>query len=191
MFQAINQYINSCIQLSSEQLARFNQAFEHKVIPKKTILLQEGDVCKFEAFVVKGCVKTYYLDENGHEVILTFAIENWWVSDIASFHEQKVSRMFIETIEDSELLFLSYYEKEKILQEIPMLERAFRIMVQRHLRTYQERLYGNIALTADIRYQQFLVKYPNIQQRVPQHLIASYLGISPEFLSRIRTKYKK
>lgn len=191
MFQAINQYINSCIQLSSEQLARFNQAFEHKVIPKKTILLQEGDVCKFEAFVVKGCVKTYYLDENGHEVILTFAIENWWVSDIASFHEQKVSRMFIETIEDSELLFLSYYEKEKILQEIPMLERAFRIMVQRHLRTYQERLYGNNALTADIRYQQFLVKYPNIQQRVPQHLIASYLGISPEFLSRIRTKYKK
>lgn len=190
MFSEINQYINSCVHLSEEELKIFDSFFVEKKIPKKRFLLQAGDICNIEAFVVKGCLKTYYIDGNGFEVILTFAIEGWWVSDIASFCEQKPSKMFIETIEDCVLLVLSPQAKEEMLQKLPCLERVYRLLVQRHLSVYQERLFGNIALTAQERYALFLEKYPTISQRIPQHLIASYLGISAEFLSRIRKRKK-
>jgi CRP/FNR family transcriptional regulator, cyclic AMP receptor protein len=188
MYEQINQYIHSCTQLTATQIAFFDSQLVSKKISKKTILLQEGEICNFEAFIVKGCVKTYYIDKNGFEVILTFACENWWVSDISSFQEHKPSKMFIETIEETELLLLTPQSKELILQTIPELERMFRLMVQRHLATYQERLFGNLSLTAEERYEKFLEKYPDLPQRIPQHLIASYLGISPEFLSRIRKR---
>lgn len=188
MFTQINTYIQSCISLTDAELQLFNEILIKKKVPKKTFLLQAGEVCNFEAFITKGCIKTYYLDKKGLEVIQTFAVENWWVSDIASFHEQKPGKMFIETIEDCELLLLTPKTKEEILQKLPRLERAFRIMVQRHLAVYQERLFSNIALTAKERYTMFIQKYPAIAGRVPQHLIASYLGMSPEFLSRIRAK---
>ncbi len=192
MFKQINEYINTCVRLTEVQKVYFNNILIHKKFPKKTLLLREGEVCKFEAFIISGCVKTYFIDKNGFEIILTFATENWWISDIVSFLEQRSSKMFIETIEDSELLILTPETKEQALQEIPALERMFRLMVQRHLGTYQERLFGNIALSAEERYDLFLEKYPGLPQRVPQHLIASYLGISPEFLSRIRKrKYSK
>jgi CRP/FNR family transcriptional regulator, cyclic AMP receptor protein len=188
MYNQINQYIHSCTPLTETQLTFFNSHLIAKNISKKTMLLQEGEICNFEAFIVKGCIKTYYIDKNGFEVILTFACENWWVSDISSFQEHKPSKMFIETIEETELLILTPQSKELILQKIPALERMFRLMVQRHLATYQERLFGNISWTAEERYESFLEKYPDLPQRIPQHLIASYLGISPEFLSRIRKR---
>lgn len=188
MYQQIRQYVNTCVHLSEEQLDLFYGALEKKTVPKKTILLQQGEVCKFEAFIVKGCIKTYFIDKDGFEVILSFATENWWVSDITSFHEQKPSKMFIETLEETVLLLLSPPTKEHLLQQIPALERMFRLMVQRHLGSYQERLFGIIAHTAEERYDKFLEKYPDLSQRIPQHLIASYLGISAEFLSRIRKR---
>lgn len=191
MFQAINTYLHSCLDPTESDLLTFNQLLVHKKVPKKTFLLRAGEVCTFEAFILKGCVKLYYIDRDGMEVIMTFATENWWVSDIISFHEQKPSKMFIETIEDTELLVLTPFAKEEALRKIPALERMFRLMVQRHLSTYQERLFGNLALTAEERYDQFLQKYPHLPLRIPQHLIASYLGISPEFLSRLRKRKLK
>lgn len=188
MFQSINQFITNCVPLSDEQLDFVNQNLVHKKVPKKTFLLSAGEVCKFEAFIVKGLVKTYFIDKNGFEVILTFACENWWISDISSFHDQKPSKMFIETIEDAELLILTHQSKELILTQIPALERMFRLLVQRHLTNYQERLFGNMALAAEERYDTFLEKYPTLPQRIPQHFIAAYLGISAEFLSRIRKR---
>ncbi len=184
-------YIHQCVTLSTADHEGIMEFFQPIQYPKKTILLNEGEICKFEGFVTKGCIKTYFIDQNGFEVILTFATENWWVSDIASFQDQRPSKTCIETIEASELLILTPDSKEALLSKYPDLERMFRLMVQRHLAAYQERLFGNIALTADKRYALFLEKYPDLPQRIPQHLIASYLGISPEFLSRLRKRKSK
>src|ERR1700709_2694642 len=112
MYDNINNYVNSCTVLSQDDVSYFNSLLEYKKVSKKTLLLHEGDICNFEAFINKGCIRTYYLDENGFEVTLQFAIENWWVSDIASFHEHKPSNMFIETLEDCELLLLSPHTKD-------------------------------------------------------------------------------
>ncbi|RFS14050.1 Crp/Fnr family transcriptional regulator [Emticicia sp. C21] len=191
MFEEINAYINQYTLCDVEEVKFFNSLLQHKIIGKKTFLLQEGEICKFEAFIKKGCIRTYYIDHKGAEVTLQFAIENWWVSDIASFHEQKPSRMFIETLEDCELLLLTPETKEKLLVQVPKFERMFRLMVQRNLTRLQERLFQTIATTAVEKYLDFIERYPTIPQRVAQHYIASYLGFSPEFLSKVRTKLAK
>lgn len=188
MYEEINQYVTKCVSLNEEECKVFNSLLLYKKVAKKTLLLRQGELCDFEAFVIKGCLKNYFSDKDGLEVILTFAIENWWISDIASFHEQKPSSMFIETVEDCELLVLTPQSKQELLERIPKFEKVFRLMLQRHVSSYQERLFGNIALPAQDRYLSFLIKYPSLSQRVPQHLIASYLGISPEFLSKIRNR---
>lgn len=188
MFTEINQYVQTCVALSETETALFNQQLRLKQYPPKTLLLRAGELCKFEGFVRKGCVKTYFIDQNGFEVILNFAVEHWWVSDIASFQDQTPAKLFIETLEDTELLILSPEAKAKVLADIPQLERMFRLMVQRHVCSLQDRLYGLIAQPAEERYRSFLEKYPALEQRVPQYLIASYLGITPEFLSRLRRK---
>jgi CRP/FNR family cyclic AMP-dependent transcriptional regulator len=191
MFSQINNSVQRYETLTTTELEAFNSLLQLKKVSRKTLLLNKGEVCKYEAFIVKGCIKTYFIDENEHEVILTFSVENWWVSDIGSFHEQTPSKMFIETIEDSELLILTRETKAELLYKVPKFEKIFRLLVQRHLASYQERHFEMIALSAQERYQLFLKKYPTLTQRVPQHLIASYLGVSPEFLSKIRAKLVK
>jgi CRP-like cAMP-binding protein len=189
MFQNINAYVGKCVSLSARELEYFNSILEYKVIPKRTMLLQAGNVCNFEAYVIKGCIREYYIDGHGAEVTLQFAVEDWWVSDITSFQDQKVSNMYIETLEDCELLMLSRQSKEELLEEVPKLERMFRLMIQRHLSAVQNRLFKTITHTAIEKYLEFINRYPAIPQRVPQHYIASYLGISPEFLSKLRTRH--
>ncbi len=191
MFENINNYVNNCTVLTREEITVFNSLLEYKSIPRKTILLHEGDICNFEAFINKGCIRNYYIDANGFEVTLQFAIEDWWVSDIASFHEHTPSNMFIETLEDCELLLLSPQSKEKLLQQVPKLERVFRLLVQRNLSVLQSRLFKTITNTAQEKYLDFINRYPTIPNRVAQHYIASYLGISAEFLSKVRTKMSK
>ncbi|MES1222794.1 MAG: Crp/Fnr family transcriptional regulator [Bacteroidota bacterium] len=191
MFDNINNYISKCVPVTKEELEYFDELLEYKKIPKKTILLHEGEICNFEAYIIKGCIRTYYIDEKGIEVTLQFAIEDWWVSDIASFHDHKPSSMFIETLEDCELLMLNPQTKEKLLAKLPKLERVFRLMVQRNLSVLQGRLFKTIATSGEDKYLDFIKRYPGIPQRVAQHYIASYLGISPEFLSKIRTRLSK
>jgi CRP-like cAMP-binding protein len=186
-YEAIHQYLRTCTALSDAQLAHFDQFFVQKSVPADQFLLRAGEVCAFEAFVLKGCIKTYYIDKQGKELILTFATENWWVSDIMSFQEQTPGKMFIQTLEPCELLLLTPQSKARLLADIPELERMFRLMVQRHLGSIQERLFGFVGLSARERYAAFLEKYPHLPQRIPQYLIAAYLGITPEFLSRLRT----
>lgn len=164
---------------------------DYQAVPKKTMLLQAGNVCNFEAYINKGCIREYYIDRSGMEVTLQFAVEDWWVSDITSFQEQTISMMYIETLENCELLVLSRSAKEKLLVQVPKLERMFRLMIQRHLSVIQNRLFKTISHTAIEKYMEFLRRYPTIPQRVPQHYIASYLGISPEFLSKLRTRHLK
>ena len=191
MFEAINSYISKCVPVAKEELDYLDELLEYKKVPKKTVLLHEGEVCNFEAYIIKGCIRTYYIDEKGIEVTLQFAIEDWWVSDIASFHDHKPSNMFIETLEDCELLTLNPQTKEQLLAKLPKLERVFRLMVQRNLSVLQGRLFKTIATSGTDKYLDFIERYPTIPQRVAQHYIASYLGISPEFLSKIRTRLAK
>ena len=192
MFSQVNSYAGKCSKhFTEEELQIFDDLLEPKFVKKKTFLLQEGEICNFEAYVVKGCIRTYYIDENGFEVILQFAIEDWWVSDIASFYEQSPSRLFIETLEDCDLLTFNYETKEELLTRVPKFERMFRLMLQRNLAATQNRLINTISKTAQEKYLDFIERYPTIPQRVPQHYIAAYLGISPEFLSKVRTKMAK
>jgi len=191
MFEEINNYITRYAVFTPKEIEYFNSILQYKAVHKKTFLLQEGEICKFEAFIKKGCIRTYYIDPKGTEVTLQFAIENWWVSDVSSFHEQKPSRMFIETLEDCELFILTPETKEKLLVQVPKFERMFRLMIQRNLTRLQERLFQTIATTAVEKYLDFIERYPSIPQRVAQHYIASYLGFSPEFLSKVRTKLSK
>lgn len=188
MFEKINAYARRCLPFTDEDLEYFDSLLQYKKQPKKTFLLMEGEVCQFEAFILKGCIRTYHIDGTGAEVTLQFAVEDWWVSDITSFHEQKPSHVYIETLEDCELLILNPESKEKLLAHVPGFERMFRIMVQRNLSQLQERLYRTISTTAVEKYLDFLNRYPAIPQRVAQHYIASYLGFSPEFLSKVRKK---
>jgi CRP-like cAMP-binding protein len=190
-FASINQYVNKCTIFSESELTFFDNLLQAKSVKKKTILLREGEICNFEAYILKGCIRTYCMDENGAEVILQFAVEDWWVSDIASFHDQKPSKLFIETLENCELLMLNYEAKEELLYKMPRFERVFRLMVQRNLSVTQNRLISTIVKPAQERYLDFLERYPSVAQRVPQHYIAAYLGISAEFLSKIRAKISK
>jgi len=192
MYAQIDSSISRYVTFSKEELNTFNSLLEYRTVPKKTIMLHEGEMCNFEAFVIKGCVRKYYIDTNGFEVILQFAIENAWVSDISfSNYETKPSRIFIETMEDCEFLVFNPESKEELLERVPRFERAFRILFERHLSVTQNRLFNTISKTAMDKYLEFLELYPTLPQRVAQHYIASYLGISAEFLSKVRTKLAK
>lgn len=191
MFDAINAHVSRTCPFTEEELHVFNSLLEVRKVKKKTFLLQQGEICTFEAYINKGCIRNYYIDENGFEVILQFAIEDWWVSDISSFHEQKPSNLFIETLEDCELLVLTVESKEELLTRVPKFERVFRLMVQRNLASLQNRLMNTISMNAEEKYLAFIHRYPTISQRVPQHHIASFLGISPEFLSKVRGRIAK
>ena len=192
MFDEIDRFVTKYIHLSAEELALFHALLKHRKVPKKTFLLQEGEICDFEAFIIKGCIRTYYLDKEGVETILLFAVEHWWASDITSFSERTPSNLFIETIEDCELLTIDYAGKTRLFEKIPQFERMFRLLVQRSLGVLQQRFYSSISQTAEERYLQFLERYPKVAQRVPQHQIARYIGVSPEFLSKVRsTLFKK
>lgn len=191
MFESINTHVSKCTLLTQAETDLFNSLLEFRKVPRKTMLLREGEICNFEAYINKGCIRNYYIDEQGAEVILQFAIEDWWVSDIASFQSHIPSNMFIETLEDCELLLLSPHTKDELLSKVPKLERMFRLMVQRNLAVLQSRLFKTIATSAEEKYLDFIRRYPTIPQRVAQHYIASYLGISAEFLSKVRKRLSK
>ena len=192
MFEEIDQFVSKYITLTEEETAFFHSLLKHRKVKKRNFLLQEGEICDFEAFVLKGCIRSYYLDKEGVETILSFAVEEWWVSDLSSFSERKPSNLFIETVEDSELLSIDYANKSLLFEKVPAFERMFRLLVQRSLSVLQQRFYAAVSQTAEERYLHFLEKYPQIAQRVPQHQIARYIGVSPEFLSKVRsTMHKK
>lgn len=192
MFESIDQFVARYITLTAAELDFFHSLLKLKKIKKKNFLLQEGEVCNFEAFIVKGCTRTYYIDQEGSETILLFAVEGWWVSDIGSFSEQKPSSQFIETVEDCELLTIDFKSKALLFEKIPAFEKLFRLLVQRSLSVLQQRFYASISQTAEERYRDFIERYPNMPQRIPQHQIARYIGVSPEFLSKVKSQmYRK
>lgn len=160
-------------------------------IGKKDFLMQAGEITKYEYFITKGCLKVYTLDENGEAHISMFAIEDYWTGDISSFMTKEPSRYYIKATEHSELLGISRANYDLLFQEIPKFERFYRILYQRSLLSYIRRSNYGISLTAEERYINFKKKYPQIINRITQKDLAAYLGITPEFMSKIISKVNR
>ena len=176
------------VSLSENETEAFCNLFQQKLIEKKSFLLREGEFCKFEGFVTKGIFRVYHIDKNGSEQILYFAPETWWITDIDSFTNEKPSQLFIEALEDSEVLLISKKDKEFAYANLPRIEKLFRVMTQKTHIALQRRMIDNLSKPADQRYLDFIEKYPQLYHRLSNLQIAAYLGISHEFLSKIRNK---
>ena len=155
---------------------------------KRQFLLQEGDVCKYQAFVEKGVLRSYRVDEKGTDHILQFALEGWWAADLSSYITGEASLFNIEALVDCELLLLSKPSWDTLMERLPKFEHYFRIIIQNHLVATQKRLIQSHTETAEEMYLKFVQAYPACIQRIPQHMIASYIGISRETLSRLRNR---
>jgi CRP-like cAMP-binding protein len=186
MFEILQEHISKKIQLTDEEFELLKTFFIPKKLRKKQYLLQEGDVAKYTAFVEKGILRSYSVDEKGNEHIVEFAFEGWWIGDGYSFLTGEPSKNNIDALEDCELLLLTREAEERMLEKIPKLERFFRLLMQNHMIAIQRRLASSLSQSAEKKYIQLVEGCPTIPQRVPQHMLASYLGITPETLSRIR-----
>lgn len=180
--------VSKHIELDEWERELFLSVLEPKVLPRRMVYLRQGEVCRYVAFVVSGALKSYKVDDEGKEHILNFALRDWWIADLYSLISGKPAVLSIETIEESEVLLLAQQDQQMLYEKIPKFERFFRILVENALVASQQRLIDNMSLTAEERYLQFIKKYPGIPVLVPQHNIASYLGITPEFLSKIRSR---
>lgn len=188
MFELLYKNISRYIDLSEEEFRKFTVPFQLKSFGKKETVLKEGDYCLFEGFVLSGCFKVYYLNENGFEQTLYFAVEGWWITDIDSLINHVPSILNIEALYDSEVLMISKKDKENLYETMPQIEKLFRIMNQQSSVALQRRILSLTGKTADKRYVEFLQKYPGLEQKLTQQQVASYLGITHEFLSKIRKK---
>ncbi|WP_296150691.1 Crp/Fnr family transcriptional regulator [uncultured Flavobacterium sp.] len=188
MKQFLKQNIAKHISLSENETEEFCNLFQHKSIKKKSFLLREGEVCKFEGFVTKGLFRVYHIDQNGFEQVLYFAVENWWITDIDSFTNETPSQLCIEALEDSEVLLISKKDKEFAYENLPKIEKLYRVMTQKTHVALQRRMIDNLSKAADQRYIEFSEKYPELMHRLSNIQIAAYLGITNVFLSNIRKK---
>jgi CRP-like cAMP-binding protein len=184
----VEEYLRDKANLTDSETKVLNGLFSIREFPKKSMVLEQGNICKHLYFIEQGLVKAYFIDRNGEEVILNFASESWWITDIHSFEENKASRLFIQTIEPTSCRAITRSDQYLLFEKIPRLERFFRLLLQKHVGVLQERLFEHIAATAEDRYDSFLEHYPSLSNRIPQNQIANYLGVSPEFLSRIRKR---
>ena len=184
--QALIDYINRIISLTDEEESILNSKVSFRKYLKGQYLLQQGDVCTFSGFIVLGCTKTFFVDDEGQEHVVMFSIEDWWASDMGSFVSQKPADFNVQCLENTELIQLTYENQKALLEEVPKLERFFRIIVEKAFVASQKRIVRNLSMTAKERYVFFRSQYPLIEQRIPQYLIASFLGITKEFLSKIK-----
>ncbi|MBZ4187813.1 Crp/Fnr family transcriptional regulator [Niabella beijingensis] len=177
------------VRLTPEEQALFSTFWTPKTLEKGDYLLRNGAICRTDNYVVSGALKAFYINaETGATEILYFAIEGWWATDIESFRNQQPSIYDIQALKKTTLLQIDHRSFQKLLAAIPVLERYFRIILEGYTAALQRRIVFNNAHTARQRYADFLATYPEFPGRIPQYLIASYLGISAEFLSRIRRK---
>ena len=185
-FNLILSNVSKHITLDGQEVSYFTGLLRKISVSKKDILLPQGDVCKSIYFVNSGALRAYYTDNNDKETTIMFGVADWWITDMNSFLNLQPSLMSLEALESSEVLELSKTDLDKLYVEVPKFERFFRIIIQNAYVREQVRVIHNLSMTAEERYDVFIQKYPHIVQRVTQKQIASYLGITPEFLSTIR-----
>ena len=188
MFELLFQHISRHVLLTAEEWEYTKTMFVPKKLRRRQYLLQSGDVGEYIAFVNKGMLRSYTVDEKGEEHLVQFAPEGWWIGDIYSFLTKEPALYNIDALEEAELLLLSQEAQDQLFDAVPKFERYMRILQRNSLIAMHRRLVLTISMPAEEKYQQMLTNYPNLLQRVPQHMIASYLGVKPETLSRIRKK---
>lgn len=183
--------INKIVTLSPQEELLFLSKIEIKTYKAKTVLVNAGEISQYSFFVNSGLLRSFNINDNIVEHVLSFACEGWWIGDMYSLISQKPGNLFIEVLEDAEVVLLSRKNQNELFTQIPKLERFFRILTENSLVAHQERLMDNLSLTAEDRFDKFCKRYPTIIQRVPQKQIASYIGVTPEFFSKMKSRLLK
>jgi len=186
--QKIIDYLKKTVPVTTEEAETFADAFKVAKIKKRQFIVQPNFIVKNRNFVVEGAFRAYVVDDHGQDSTIAFAIEDWWITDYNSYILQKPATMFVVALEDSVILEISYEKEQLLKKQHHAFETFFRIRAERTAAFMQQRIIANLTLSAEERYDRFVEKYPQIIQRVPQYALASYLGITTEFLSRIRNK---
>jgi CRP-like cAMP-binding protein len=189
--KSILENLSKHISLTTKEEQLFLSKVEVQHIKAKTILHNAGEICKYSYFVNSGLLRSFNINDNIVEHVLHFACEGWWIGDMYSLLSQKPGNLFIEVMEDAEIVLLSKENQEQLYFEIPKLERFFRILTENSLVAHQERLMDNLSLSAEERFDKFCKRYPTLIQRVPQKQIASYIGVTPEFFSKMKSRMLK
>jgi CRP-like cAMP-binding protein len=188
MYDALFEYIEtrSGLRLTEEEQTVIETKFHHKRLRRKQYFLQEGDICRQIAFVVKGAARMYSIDDKGHEHIVRFALETWWLADHESFNLLTPSRFHIEMLEDADLLVATTVNAHELRDQVKAFDLTVKAMDKQLAIATQKRIHSAISMTAEERYEELVKTHPQFLQRFPQNMIASYLGVSPETLSRMR-----
>ncbi|HAH25495.1 MAG TPA: cyclic nucleotide-binding protein [Prolixibacteraceae bacterium] len=184
-------YFNGLIPLNDKEKQLVIESFQPRLYRSKQYVLQEGDICTKFNFVVRGCLRLYKIDEKGNTHILQFTAENKWLTDLGSFYGKKESKLNIDALEDTMVLQINYDKLIALYQHAPKFDRIFRVLIENSFILLQERLLQNISSTAEERYLSFMDMYSHLSNRLSQTQIAAFLGITPEFLSRIRNNRNK
>lgn len=189
--QPLLDYFNRIIPLSQAEQELIRTKFHPHLFLKRQFALQHGQVCEYFDFVVRGCLRLYKVDDKGIYHILQFATENYWILDLTSFHKKKPAQLNIDALEDTVVLRINYTDLIDMYLKAPKFDRIFRVLLENHFMHQQQRMIQLFSSTADERYQLFLETYPHLLTRLSQVQIAAYLGVTPEFLSRIRSRMAK
>jgi CRP/FNR family transcriptional regulator, anaerobic regulatory protein len=184
-------YFQKVIPLKNEEKQLVTELFTPRLYRKRQYVLQDSDVCNQCNFVVRGCLRMYKVDSEGNTHIIQFASENWWIMDVGSFHSRTPSELNIDALEDTMVLQISYDNLLSLYTKAPKFDRIFRVLIENSYASLQKRLLQNISSTAEEKYLSFLQTYSHLNNCLPQTQIASFLGITPEFLSRLRNKQVK
>jgi CRP-like cAMP-binding protein len=190
-YNLVLQNVSRHITLDKEEISHFTSLLSHKEVRRKEFLLQAGAVAKYINFIHSGALKAYYMDVKSDENIIMLAVDDWWITDMYSFTSGNPAIQYISAIEDSVVYQLQKNDFDQLLLKIPAFERFFRILMQNAYIREQLRVIQNLSMPAEERYLNFLKKYPQLVQRVTQKQIASYIGVSPEFLSAMRKRMQK
>ena len=185
---SILQNISKHVSLTKEEETMFLAKTETKFVKAKTILFSAGKIADSTYFVNSGILRSFTINDNIIEHVLHFACEGWWIGDMYSYISQKPGNLFIEVLEDAELVIITKPNQEELYLQIPKLERFFRILAENSLVSHQERLMDNLSLTAEERFEKFCIKYPTLIQKISQKNVASYIGVTPEFFSKMKSK---
>lgn len=186
--ELILQNISKHVSLTSEEEQLFLSKIEFKTFKAKTILLSPGEIANSTYFVNSGILRSFTINDNIIEHVLHFACEGWWIGDMYSYISQKPGNLFIEVLEDADLAIITKENQQELYLQIPKLERFFRILSENSLVSHQERLMDSLSLTAEERFEKFCTKYPTLIQKVSQKNIASYIGVTPEFFSKMKSR---
>ena len=187
-YQKLFAYTKQRVNIQEKDLELMKKFYKLKKVSKKDFFLKEGSTNFNQGFVVDGTLRVYYTDTKGNEHVLYFAFADWWVGDLSAFHFDDAATLNVQALEESYILEISKEDLEYLFDQIPALERLFRVMAQRTLAVLQKRFLMTVSAHAEERYQELLQRHPGIEQIVAQHQIASYLGILPESLSRMKKK---